>query len=86
MIASGFSLSTTQCTFKNNTALPHLNLTPLTYSGSGGALFVQSSNITVAYCLFETNFALTGQFDAGSAGGAIVLEDSYPVLVSVKCK
>ncbi len=83
MIASEFNLELKHSRFQNNSALPHLNLVPLTYSGSGGALFVQSSNITVDHCDFELNFALTGQFDAGSAGGAIVLENSYPAKVSV---
>eukprot|EP01034_Spumella_vulgaris_P026873 gene26873-33521_t len=81
MIASEFSMVIKHSKFQNNSALPHLELVPLTYSGSGGALFVQSSNITVDHCEFTANFALTGQFDAGSAGGAIVLENSYPAQV-----
>lgn len=52
-----------------------------TVSGYGGAVFAQSAGITVINCTFHFNNALTGQFDAGSAGGALVLEDCYPSIV-----
>lgn len=44
-------------------------------SGFGGALFVQSASANVADCIFKYNFALTGQFDVGASGGAIVFID-----------
>jgi hypothetical protein len=47
-------------------------------SGSGGAIFAQTTAVNLTKCTFESNVALTGQFDSGSAGGAIMLEDCYP--------
>ena len=81
MVASNFNLDLSECSFTNNSALPYLQLVPLTYSGSGGAVFAQTASINVSHCVFTTNYALTGQFDSGSSGGAIMLEDCYPANV-----
>lgn len=63
------------CIFKNNTARPvDSNDLPLTLSGSGGAIFGQSAEINIILSDFEFNYAITGQFDSGSSGGAIALE------------
>ena len=51
------------------------------FSGSGGALFAQTTAVNVTNCDFDGNLALTGQFDSGSAGGAIMLEDCFPAFV-----
>eukprot|EP01032_Pedospumella_encystans_P016013 gene16013-18288_t len=82
MVASNFKVSVSHCDFHNNSALPYLQLVPLTYSGSGGAIFAQTASINVTHSDFSNNFALTGQFDSGSSGGAIMLEDCYPAKVT----
>lgn len=51
-------------------------------SGSGGAIFAQTTAVNITKCTFDHNLALTGQFDSGSAGGAIMLEDCYPASLS----
>jgi hypothetical protein len=111
MVASNFNLNLYDCSFTNNTALPYLQLMPLTYryarmhcmsfsissqvpslthfasfsaacSGSGGAIFAQTTGVNITKCHFTDNEALTGQFDSGSAGGAIMLEDCYPASIT----
>ena len=69
--------------FANNSASPRadINEGPFSLSGSGGAIYVHSANITVSSCLFASNFALTGQFDSGSSGGALLIEDSPASIV-----
>lgn len=52
------------------------------FSGSGGAIFAQTTAINITKCFFNFNLALTGQFDSGSAGGAMMLEDCYPAVVA----
>ena len=70
--------------FANNTAAPRLDTGsgPLTLSGCGGAIYLQSANMSVLHCNFRQNLALTGQFDSGSAGGAMLLEDSSDSVVN----
>ena len=126
MVASNFDLNVYNCQFYNNTALPYLQLVPLTYrfvecdnflsvscfvvllnksvfallskkiifsilsfvlfccifSGAGGAVFAQTAQVNFTNCQFMRNYALTGQFDSGSAGGAMVLEDCYPATLT----
>ena len=48
------------CQFTENTAQPLNGVSPLTYSGTGGALFVQSSAANITNSYFHNNFALTG--------------------------
>lgn len=81
MVAQTFSLIVEQCDFFENIVLPHLDIYPRTYSGFGGAMFIQSASVTIMDSNFTRNYALTGQFDAGSAGGAIVLENASPVVI-----
>jgi hypothetical protein len=75
MIAHESSANITYCTFTNNSAAPVAQLTPSTYSGSGGALFVQSASLVLENSDFIENMALSGQFDSGAQGGAVLLED-----------
>ena len=75
-ITSGFFLAIHNSHFKNNEATPLLHLSPSTYSGYGGALFIQNAVLIIDNSLFSGNKAITGQFDEGSNGGAIVLTDS----------
>jgi hypothetical protein len=79
MISSEFSLAIDDSKFLNNTASPILTANPLTNSGTGGALYVQTAKIFINSSEFVGNYVFTGQFDAGAGGGAIALEDSYPV-------
>lgn len=51
-------------------------------SGAGGAIFAQTTGVNITKCHFTDNAALTGQFDSGSAGGAIMLEDCYPASIT----
>lgn len=51
-------------------------------SGSGGAIFAQTAAVNITKSIFNHNLALTGQFDSGSAGGAIMLEDCFPATVA----
>ncbi len=62
--------------FVNNTAAPRVGVVPLTLSGSGGAIFMQSANIKFSSITFIGNIAFSGQFDAGSGGGGVFIEDS----------
>lgn len=82
MITNKFSARLSNSIFENNSAIPRMKFNPLTYSGSGGAMFVQSSSLVIEDSEFRTNFVITGQFDAGAAGGALTLEDSYPVEIT----
>jgi serine/threonine protein kinase len=81
MITGQCSLRIEDCDFEQNAAVPLINLSPMTYSGGGGALFAQSSAVTIFRTSFTRNFAFTGQFDGGSTGGGVVLEDCYPAIV-----
>ena len=54
--------------FLNNSAKPQLGIDPYTYSGEGGAVFFQSSSITITGSKFSSNLAETGQFDNGAGG------------------
>ena len=65
--------------FANNSALPVVSPSPIqpqTFSGMGGAVYIQSSQAHISYCTFEFNFATSGMFDDGSFGGAICVENS----------
>lgn len=64
------------CTFLRNRAEPLFTLVPLTYSGNGGAIFIQSASVNISGCFFTSNHASTGQFDSGASGGAVSLIDS----------
>ena len=74
MISGDTNANFTLCDFKNNSALPHPNSSPRMLSGAGGAMYVQSSTVNITNCSFVDNVALTGQFDSGSLGGAILFE------------
>lgn len=63
------------CKFHSNTARPRVDINPVTYSGNGGAIFGQTITLSILNSDFVYNHALTGQFDAGSSGGAIQLEN-----------
>lgn len=65
--------------FIGNTALPRSTTTnPLTYSGEGGAIYIQSSRTRILReTSFVNNVVTTGQFDAGAGGGAVFLEDAF---------
>jgi serine/threonine protein kinase len=70
------------CTFRRNFANPRLLLSPRTYSGVGGAVFIESATAVVEDCFFFDNFATSGQFDSGGSGGAIGIENCYDVRVA----
>lgn len=78
MVTGQCSLTIDDCEFSSNAAVPLINKSPMTYSGGGGGLFAQSSSVNIQRSKFTRNYAFTGQFDGGSTGGAIVLEDCYP--------
>lgn len=66
--------------FNYNLAIPRFDIestSPLTYSGQGAGLFVQSATTYIRDSIFTNNIAYTGQFDNGAGGGAFVFEDSY---------
>ena len=69
------------CTFQRNSATPKLNLDPRTYSGVGGAIFIETATANIYDCLFSSNYALSGQFDSGAGGGAIGIENSYEIQI-----
>lgn len=71
------------CHFYNNTAVPRTDLgdRPRTLSGLGGAVFVQSANISITSSDFTQNMAFSGQFDGGPAGGAVNMEDAADSIV-----
>ena len=63
--------------FTYNSAIPR-EFYPLTNSGEGGAIYSQSSCLMIgSNSNFFSNLVRTGQFDSGSGGGAILMEDSY---------
>lgn len=84
MVSSGSTLRVDGSVFSLNAAMPKVRVSPQTYSGEGGAIFAQSSQIFLTRSNFSSNYAITGQFDAGSAGGAVLLEDCYPAVIK-KC-
>ena len=71
-------LGISKSVFRENVAEPRDQDT-LTNSGEGGAIYSQSSSLHIIGpgTLFSNNVARSGQFDQGSAGGAILMEDSY---------
>ena len=76
-------LEVSNCHFQNNTALPRTDAQnkPYTLSGAGGAVYIQSANVTLTNNTFTQNIVVSGQFDAGSLGGAILLEDATESLI-----
>ena len=72
------------CSFLNNSVIPRTDLgdRPRTLSGLGGAVFIQSANISITSSKFEQNTAFSGQFDGGPAGGAINMEDAADSVVN----
>lgn len=83
MVTSQSTLRITRSILRGNFAVPYLNKSPMTYSGNGGAIFAQSSSVHVEESQIIRNYAFTGQFDGGSTGGGIVLENCYPAVVSL---
>lgn len=81
MVSSGSTLIVEGTKFVLNAAMPKVRVTPQTYSGEGGAIFAQSSKIFLTGNRFLSNYAITGQFDAGSSGGAVLLEDCFPAVI-----
>jgi hypothetical protein len=62
MVSQYGSLNLTRCIFFNNSALPMMSLSPLSYSGSGGAIFAQSASLAVSDCTFRLNNVITGYY------------------------
>lgn len=81
MISHNSVANITFCRFFGNGAIispqPTNKISPCTYSGNGGAVYVQSALILLEDSTFTGNFAFTGQFDAGANGGAILLENVH---------
>jgi hypothetical protein len=75
MISFGSVSNVSHCKFENNTATPIMNTMPYTFSGTGGAMFVESATIDIIDTSFIYNIAMTGQFDDGATGGAILMEN-----------
>lgn len=70
MAVKGTFVQVKNCVLESNAAEPRKTLqNPLTYSGEGGAVYIQSSRV---YLLegtsFVNNVVTTGQFDAGAGG------------------
>jgi hypothetical protein len=82
MLSQGSVANISFCEFVNNTASPVLTLNPVTFSGSGGAIFALSARLAVEDCFFKFNIALTGQFDDGANGGAILVENVQQANIS----
>jgi len=84
MVSHNTIIHIDRSTFTNNTATPRVDIGsgPLTLSGSGGAVYGQSANLSISHSVFTRNLVLTGQFDSGSSGGAILLEDSINSVIS----
>jgi predicted outer membrane repeat protein len=82
MISNQVNLSISSTGFEGNFARPNFTTLPLTYSGSGGAIFAQSVSLSITSSTFKSNAVYTGQFDSGATGGALVLEDCEPMSVS----
>ena len=88
MIAHQSRVNISHTAFSENNALPRLDLdptSPLTFSGEGGGLYVQSATVTLYDSNFTENIVYTGQFDNGAGGGAVVFEDTYGSVVN-RCK
>jgi parallel beta-helix repeat protein len=47
MASYGTTISVTEVHFAANVAMPRAHVTPQTYSGEGGAIFAQSSSVTI---------------------------------------
>jgi hypothetical protein len=64
------NLTLDSCYFDGNRAQPRkLTSNPLTYSGEGGSVYIQSSTILIhGKTVFVNNVVTTGQFDAGAGG------------------
>lgn len=75
MASHGAKLTLQDCQFIRNVASPCKSQVPLTLSGSGGALYIQSATANITDSTFIYNSALTGQFDAGGQGGAVAFID-----------
>eukprot|EP01031_Cornospumella_fuschlensis_P030718 gene30718-37118_t len=82
MVTDGVAITLSDTTFTKNFARPNYTTDPLTYSGSGGALYAQSVSVDISNCFFEGNAAFTGQFDAGATGGALLVENCNPMTIS----
>lgn len=82
MVTNEVVLSIMSSNFLGNFVRPNFTTIPLTYSGSGGAIYAQSVSLSISGSTFTTNAAYTGQFDSGSTGGAMVLEDCEPMSIS----
>lgn len=82
MISNQVYLTIIDSVFEGNHARPNFSTVPLTYSGSGGAIFAQSVSLSIEGSKFKSNAAYTGQFDSGSTGGAIVIEDCQPMSIA----
>jgi hypothetical protein len=55
--------------FTYNQARPRItNTNPVTYSGEGGAIYLQSSTLNLTHSDFSSNYVITGQFDSGAGG------------------
>ena len=65
----------TETRFVNNTAATLTALVPNTFSGSGGALFVETTILYMSGCFLIANKAVSGQFDDGANGGGLLLEN-----------
>lgn len=76
------STEISNCTFQRNFANPKVFLSPRTYSGVGGALFIESATAKVEDSFFFNNFASSGQFDSGGGGGAIGIENCHDIHVA----
>lgn len=70
------------CVFLRNLAEPVYSTTPLTYSGTGGGIYIQSASANISRCRFSNNHVTTGQFDSGGSGGAISMIDSQLTHIS----
>jgi hypothetical protein len=70
MAVKGSFVQIKNCILVANTAQPRKTLkNPLTYSGEGGAVYIQSSRVNLLEgTLFVNNVVTTGQFDAGAGG------------------
>ena len=84
MVSHNSMSQVSHSTFTNNSAAPRTDLgdRPRTLSGSGGAMFVQSANVSVTASQFTDNTAFSGQFDGGPDGGAIAMQDAADSVLS----
>lgn len=70
------------CTFQYNTVQPQTGITPTTFSGQGGAMFLQTSTARIIDSVFTSNAAYSGQFDEGSCGGAVAAESVKDIMLT----